>query len=191
MTGPEPLVVVGDVLLDEDIEGVSTRLAPDAPAPVVDVTGDHRHPGGAGLAAALAARGGRDVVLVTALGDDPASEAVRQQLAGRVRLLELPLHGTLPVKTRVLAGGRPLVRIDRGGGTPGEPDEAVREALAGAHAVLVADYGRHTARAVRPHLEEAARRTPLVWDPHPRGETPVPGARLVTPNGGEAVALCA
>ncbi|MEZ0156784.1 PfkB family carbohydrate kinase [Streptomyces griseorubens] len=191
MTGPEPLVVVGDVLLDEDIEGVATRLAPDAPAPVVDVTGDHRHPGGAGLAAALAARGGRDVVLVTALGDDPASEAVRQQLAGRVRLLELPLHGTLPVKTRVLAGGRPLVRIDRGGGTPGEPDEAVREALAGAHAVLVADYGRHTAGAVRPHLEEAARRTPLVWDPHPRGETPVPGARLVTPNGGEAVALCA
>ena len=52
MTGPEPLVVVGDVLLDEDIEGVATRLAPDAPAPVVDVTGDHRHPGGDGLDAA-------------------------------------------------------------------------------------------------------------------------------------------
>ncbi len=183
MTGPKPLVVVGDVLLDEDIEGVATRLAPDAPAPVVDVTGDHRHPGGAGLAAALAARGGRDVVLVTALGEDPASEAVRQQLSGRVRLLELPLHGTLPVKTRVLAGGRPLVRIDRGGGTPGEPDEAVREALAGAHAVLVADYGRHTAGAVRPHLEEVARRTPLVWDPHPRGETPVPGRGWSRPTG--------
>ncbi|MEU7470162.1 D-glycero-beta-D-manno-heptose 1-phosphate adenylyltransferase [Streptomyces sp. NPDC044984] len=191
MTGPKPLVVVGDVLLDEDIEGVATRLAPDAPAPVVDVTGDRRHPGGAGLAAALAARGGRDVVLVTALGDDPASEAVRRELGGRVRLLELPLHGTLPVKTRVLAGGRPVVRIDRGGGTPGEPDEAVREALAGAHAVLVADYGRHTAGAVRPQLADAARRTPLVWDPHPKGDPPVPGARLVTPNAAEAVALCA
>ncbi|OKK00017.1 PfkB family carbohydrate kinase [Streptomyces sp. CB02400] len=191
MTGPKPLVVVGDVLLDEDIEGVATRLAPDAPAPVVDVTGDRRHPGGAGLAAALAARGGRDVVLVTALGDDPASEAVRRELSGRIRLLELPLHGTLPVKTRVLAGGRPVVRIDRGGGTPGEPDDAVREALAGAHAVLVADYGRHTAGAVRPHLEDAARHTPLVWDPHPKGDPPVPGARLVTPNAAEAVALCA
>ncbi|MFD8524202.1 D-glycero-beta-D-manno-heptose 1-phosphate adenylyltransferase [Streptomyces capillispiralis] len=191
MTGPKPLVVVGDVLLDEDIEGVATRLAPDAPAPVVDVTGDRRHPGGAGLAAALAARGGRDVVLVTALGDDPASEAVRRELSGRVRLLELPLHGTLPVKTRVLAGGRPVVRIDRGGGTPGEPDDAVREALAGAHAVLVADYGRHTAGAVRAPLEDAARHTPLVWDPHPKGDPPVPGARIVTPNAAEAVALCA
>ncbi|MEU0459335.1 D-beta-D-heptose 1-phosphate adenosyltransferase, partial [Streptomyces sp. NPDC006129] len=158
MTGPKPLAVVGDVLLDEDIEGVSTRLSPDAPAPVVDVTGDRRHPGGAGLAAALAARGGRDVVLVTALGDDDASEAVRRDLRGRVRLLEIPLNGTLPVKTRVLAGGRPVVRIDRGGGTPGEPDDAVRAALANAHAVLVADYGRHTAGALRPYLEDIARR---------------------------------
>ncbi|MFE9773197.1 D-glycero-beta-D-manno-heptose 1-phosphate adenylyltransferase [Streptomyces sp. NPDC005931] len=190
MTGPKLLVVVGDVLLDEDIEGVAARLAPDAPAPVVDVTGGHRHPGGAGLAAALAARDGRDVVLVTALGDDPASETVRRGLGDRVRLLELPLDGTLPVKTRVLAGGRPVVRIDRGGGTPGEPDEAVREALSGAHAVLVADYGRRTAGVLRPYLEAAARRTPLVWDPHPKGDPPVPGARLVTPNAAEALALC-
>ncbi|MEV5440666.1 D-beta-D-heptose 1-phosphate adenosyltransferase, partial [Streptomyces sp. NPDC052682] len=190
MTAPKPLAVVGDVLLDEDIEGVATRLAPDAPAPVVDVTADRCHPGGAGLAAALAARGGREVVLVTALGDDDASEAVRHDLYGRVRLLEIPLRGTLPVKTRILAGGRPVVRIDRGGGEPGEPDDAVREALSGAHAVLVADYGRHTANALRPHLEAVAHRTPLVWDPHPKGDAPVPGARLVTPNAAEALALC-
>ncbi|MFD7713319.1 D-glycero-beta-D-manno-heptose 1-phosphate adenylyltransferase [Streptomyces sp. NPDC059785] len=190
MKGPQPLVVVGDVLLDEDIEGVATRLSPDAPAPVVDVTGKRRHPGGAGLAAALAARGGREVVLVTALGDDPASEAVRRELHGRVRLVELPLDGTLPVKTRVLAGGRPVVRIDRGGGTPGAPGDAVRDALAQAHAVLVADYGRHTANAVRDHLAAVAPRTPMVWDPHPRGGAPVPGARLVTPNAAEARALC-
>ncbi|WP_394429489.1 D-glycero-beta-D-manno-heptose 1-phosphate adenylyltransferase [Streptomyces sp. SGAir0957] len=190
MTPPKPLVVVGDVLLDEDIEGVATRLAPDAPAPVVDVTADRRHPGGAGLAAALAARGGREVVLVTALGDDDASEAVRRALAGRVRLVELPLDGTLPVKTRVLAAGRPLVRIDRGGGTPGAPDAAVRDALDVAHAVLVADYGRGTASAVRDHLAAVAARTPLVWDPHPKGDAPVPGARLVTPNAAESRALC-
>ncbi|MDQ0994647.1 D-glycero-beta-D-manno-heptose 1-phosphate adenylyltransferase [Streptomyces sp. V3I7] len=191
MTAGGAVVVVGDVLLDEDIDGVASRLAPDAPAPVVDVTGDRCRPGGAGLAAALAARCGREVVLVTALGDDPASDAVRRALRGRVRLVELPLSGTLPVKTRVLASGRPLVRIDRGGGTPGEPDGAVPDALAQAHAVLVADYGRHTARAVREHLAAVARRTPLVWDPHPRGGAPVPGVRMVTPNAAEARALVA
>ncbi|MGW7101733.1 bifunctional heptose 7-phosphate kinase/heptose 1-phosphate adenyltransferase, partial [Streptomyces sp. NPDC054883] len=189
MTGRGPLVVVGDVLLDEDIEGVATRLSPDAPAPVVDVTGERRRPGGAGLAAALAARGGREVVLVTALGDDEASETVRTALRGRVRVVEIPLDGDLPVKTRVLAAGRPLVRIDRGGGTPGSPARSVREALEHAGTVLVADYGRHTARAVRELLEAVAPRAPLVWDPHPKGDAPVRGARLVTPNAAEARAL--
>ncbi|MGW0838963.1 D-glycero-beta-D-manno-heptose 1-phosphate adenylyltransferase [Streptomyces sp. NPDC002787] len=190
MTGRRPLAVVGDTLLDEDIEGTACRLAPDAPAPVVDVTGSRRRPGGAGLAAALAARDGRDVLLVTALGDDEAGDAVRRELRGRVRLVELPLDGTLPVKTRVLAGGRPVVRMDRGGGTPGTPDAAVREALEGAAAILVADYGRRTADAVRDGLAAVALRTPLVWDPHPKGGAPVPGARLVTPNAAEALTLC-
>ncbi|UUU20146.1 D-glycero-beta-D-manno-heptose 1-phosphate adenylyltransferase [Streptomyces sp. DSM 40750] len=190
MTGRGPLVVVGDTLLDEDIEGTATRLSPDAPAPVVDVTGSRLRPGGAGLAAALAAGDGRDVLLVTALGDDEAGDAVRRELRGRVRLVELPLDGTLPVKTRVLAGGRPVVRVDRGGGTPGTAGAAVREALEGAAAILVADYGRRTADAVRDRLAAVAPRTPLVWDPHPKGGAPVPGARLVTPNAAETRALC-
>ncbi|MFJ6793148.1 D-glycero-beta-D-manno-heptose 1-phosphate adenylyltransferase [Streptomyces sp. NPDC091268] len=190
MNGRAPLVVVGDVLLDRDIRGVASRLAPDAPAPVVDVTDELSRPGGAGLAAVLAARSGREVVLVTALGEDEASQRVREALEGRVRLVELPLEGSLPVKARVLADGRPLVRIDRGGGEVGAVGAAVRRALAGAQAVLVADYGRGTAEALRPLLAEAARRVPLVWDPHPRGGPPVAGARLVTPNAAEATALC-
>lgn len=31
MSARQPLVVVGDVLLDRDIDGESSRLAPDAP----------------------------------------------------------------------------------------------------------------------------------------------------------------
>jgi D-beta-D-heptose 7-phosphate kinase / D-beta-D-heptose 1-phosphate adenosyltransferase len=37
----------------------------------------------------------------------------------------------------------------------------------------------------------AARRVPVVWDPHPRGAGPVPGVRLVTPNRDEAAAMSA
>ncbi|NEW74077.1 D-beta-D-heptose 1-phosphate adenosyltransferase, partial [Streptomyces rapamycinicus] len=153
---PRPLVVVGDVLLDQDIDGEATRLAPDAPAPVVDVDVDRSRPGGAGLAAMLAARQGREVVLVTALGDDTASQTVRNALTPGVRLVELPLDGTLPVKTRIRAGGRPLVRVDRGGGTPGNPGPDALAALRDARAVLVADYGRGTAAALRRQLGAAA-----------------------------------
>src|SRR5689334_17979779 len=47
------VVVVGDVLLDLDVHGTVERLCPDAPVPVLDVTGEVARPGGAGLAAAL------------------------------------------------------------------------------------------------------------------------------------------
>ena len=193
-----PLVVIGDTLLDRDIDGEANRLMPDAAAPVLDVSGEISRPGGAGLAAMLAVavapggRADRDVVLVTALGqEDPVSRMVRSTLADRVRLVELPLHGSLPVKTRIRAGGRPLVRLDSGGGTVGEPDPSLRTLLRSAAAVLVSDYGRGVAEVARPLLADGAADVPVLWDPHPRGAVPVPGAQLVTPNAAEARSFAA
>ena len=64
-----PLVVVGDTLLDIDTTGVATRLSPDSPVPVVEDAVEVARPGGAGLAAVMAARDGQEVVLVTAVAD--------------------------------------------------------------------------------------------------------------------------
>ena len=50
------VVVVGDALLDRDLDGRAERLAPDAPVPIVDEIVERPRPGGAGLAAVLAAR---------------------------------------------------------------------------------------------------------------------------------------
>ncbi|MFI8947217.1 D-glycero-beta-D-manno-heptose 1-phosphate adenylyltransferase [Streptomyces sp. NPDC053750] len=183
MADRTPLVVVGDALLDRDLTGSADRLAPDAPVPVVSECAERVRPGGAALAAYLAARDGREVTLVTGAGDDPASEALRELLAPWLTLIPLPLTGALPEKTRVLAQGRPVVRLDRGGGRAREATDEARDALRSARAVLVSDYGRGAADALRDVL---AARPPLVWDPHPRGGPPVPGTRLVTPAEKEA-----
>jgi len=50
-----PLVVVGDALLDVDVDGEVTRLCPDAPVPVLDAATERERPGGAALAALLTA----------------------------------------------------------------------------------------------------------------------------------------
>ena len=47
----EPIVIVGDSILDVDIEGNATRLSPEAPVAVVDIQRIWHRPGGAGLAA--------------------------------------------------------------------------------------------------------------------------------------------
>ncbi|MDL5200099.1 D-glycero-beta-D-manno-heptose 1-phosphate adenylyltransferase [Streptomyces sp. ALI-76-A] len=186
MSGKAPLVVLGDALLDRDLTGTAERLAPDAPVPVVADCAQRLRPGGAALAAYLAARDGREVTLITGLGDDPASEELRRLLAPEMKIVELPLTGALPEKTRVLAQGSPVVRLDRGTGRAGEATDEARELLRSAPAVLVSDYGRGAADALRDVLTA---RPPLVWDPHPRGGPPVPGTRLVCPARSEARAF--
>lgn len=142
-----PLVVLGDSMLDIDIEGEASRLSPEAPVPVVDVTRQRRRPGGAGLAALLAARSGREVILITAVGTDDLGDALLNLLADYVDVRSLPLHGSTICKCRVAAGEVPMLRVDSGSGrarrTPLPP--GVVHALASADAILVADYGRGVA----------------------------------------------
>jgi rfaE bifunctional protein nucleotidyltransferase chain/domain/rfaE bifunctional protein kinase chain/domain len=189
-----PVVVVGDSLLDIDLVGAARRLAPDAPVPVLADAVEHARPGGAALCAALVAElsaGAEPVVLITALPDDADAARLMELATSGVRVIRLPRSGATPVKTRVRAENHPLVRLDRGGdGTVTTLPDAAAGALAEAGAVLVADYGAGTTRdhRLRALLAEAATRVPLVWDPHPRGPDPVPGATLVTPNEREAAA---
>ncbi|PZG17425.1 PfkB family carbohydrate kinase [Nonomuraea aridisoli] len=184
-----PLVVLGDTLLDVDVEGEAERLCPDAPVPVVEVCAEQARPGGAGLAALLAARDGAEVVLVTAIGDDADGHRLCALLSEEVELVRVPLRGGTVRKTRVRARGQTLVRLDTGDGTARySPTPEVAEAIAAAGAVLVSDYGRGVARMARELLRETT--VPVVWDPHPRGERPMPGCALLTPSEAEARRLC-
>jgi D-beta-D-heptose 7-phosphate kinase / D-beta-D-heptose 1-phosphate adenosyltransferase len=186
-----PLVVIGDCVLDRDVEGEVERLSPDAPVPVLDERELRSRPGGAGLAAALAAADGWPVTLVTALADDGAGLELRLLLAEQgVDVVDLGLEGATPEKIRLRAGTRSIVRLDRGGTRSGigPPDGALGERLSGAAAVLVSDYGRGVAAqaGVRKALETCLGEVPVVWDPHPRGPAPPPGVTVATPNEAEA-----
>ncbi|MDM7885537.1 PfkB family carbohydrate kinase [Curtobacterium sp. RHCKG23] len=183
------IVVVGDTLLDVDVSGTSERLSPDAPVPVVDVRTDDRRAGGAGLVATMLVRDGHDVTLVTVLSDDDRAAEIRALLPD-VRVVAGPSGAPTPVKTRVRVVDHALVRIDEGCATPPVPETTAEmtAALEGADAIVVADYGRGVAASagLRDALTAAARTTPVVWDPHPKGAAPVVGTAVVTPNTSEA-----
>jgi D-beta-D-heptose 7-phosphate kinase / D-beta-D-heptose 1-phosphate adenosyltransferase len=189
------VLVIGDALLDVDVDGRVERTTPDAGLPVLDVMSEVARPGGAGLAAALLAADGVPVTLVTALCADECGTRLRALLAGPDDLLPItvvagPGDGGTVVKTR-LAG---LARIDRGSGHPasgfGRAVAApLRDALRTAAAVLVSDYGRGVAAdpVVRAALTDAlGAGAPVVWDPHPRGAVPVADVTVATPNLAEA-----
>src|SRR5689334_4902035 len=64
------VLVIGDFILDVFLEGVSCRLSPEAPVPVVNVHKETVFAGGAGNTACNLAALGAHVTCCTVLGDD-------------------------------------------------------------------------------------------------------------------------
>src|ERR687887_2932835 len=77
------LLVIGDLMLDEFVWGKVGRISPEAPVPVVEVTGESFYPGGA----ANVARNLREFVgrvgVVGMIGADRSGEQLRQLLAAQ------------------------------------------------------------------------------------------------------------
>jgi D-beta-D-heptose 7-phosphate kinase/D-beta-D-heptose 1-phosphate adenosyltransferase len=194
LTGSGPLVIVGDALLDRDVDGHAGRVCPDGPALVVEESSATLRRGAPPRPALLACGDREEVILIAPLGDDEASAAVRDLLPDRVTVIPLPLDGAVQEKTRIRAAGQTLLRVDKPAGTPvpllaGLPEAArAAEAIGAAGSLLVSDYGRGATAdpLLREALSRHAARIRLVWDPHPRGTEPVPGTHLVTPNASEA-----
>ncbi len=170
-----PMVVVGDALLDRDVDGRAERLCPDAPAPVVSDLRTRSRPGGAALAATLAARDGRDVTLVTAVADDAVGHELLTLLAETgVETINLGCTAPTAEKVRVRVAGHTLLRMDRGGPGCGKVGTLIQPAQ------RALDAGRRRARlrlrprahgpARHPRRARAAGRTPgRVGPASPRG----------------------
>lgn len=125
------ILVVGDIMLDEYIEGHADRISPEAPVPVVSVQTDRAMPGGAGNVAANAAALGAQVAVIGTAGADAQATTLRRALAAsgvEARLVETPDRPTTS-KTRVVAHGQQIVRIDREDRTP-HTDAATAEIVA-------------------------------------------------------------
>lgn len=174
------VVLVGDLVLDEYVYGLSDRISREAPVVVVRETDRARVLGGAAnVVANLCALGAR-CHAVGALGDDAMGaeivERVRALGARAAGLVRVPGRAT-ELKTRILAGGvsttpQQVLRLDRGAnGTPlpAAAAERVRDRLRAAAAkadlVVVSDYGLGTlAPPVIREVVRLARTVPVLVD---------------------------
>jgi rfaE bifunctional protein kinase chain/domain len=193
-----PVLVLGDVMLDEFIWGRVVRISPEAPVPVVEVQEQSFHLGGAGnVASNVRSLGGR-ARLCGVVGDDAAAERVRQELAAAGVEASLATSGggrPTTVKTRIIANHQQIVRADR------EQTDAIPEGLErdlaarigrmlpGCRALVVSDYqkGVVSPGLMRTVLAQARRRRiPVLVDPKVRHLALYRGATVVTPNQLEA-----
>jgi rfaE bifunctional protein nucleotidyltransferase chain/domain/rfaE bifunctional protein kinase chain/domain len=194
------LLVLGDALLDGWLTGRPSRLCREGPVAVVDLDERDYACGGAANTAVNLAALGAQVALVAVVGADAAGDRLRARLAAAGvtgKLVAVPGRGT-PVKSRLLADGQVLARVDEGDTGPVPHAYAHRMiALAGSvlddgcDAVVVCDYGAGTLTGpVRAWLRSVRRRLPrLVVDARELASWASLRPDLVTPNAGEAAAL--
>jgi D-beta-D-heptose 7-phosphate kinase/D-beta-D-heptose 1-phosphate adenosyltransferase len=145
------ILVVGDFILDVYVKGISTRLCPEAPVPVVDVTDRIELLGGAANTACNIATMGADVYFASVIGNDEDSDKAIDMLqqAGidTGKIVRSSNRKTI-VKTRVMAGAHVLTRFDIGDESP--VDDACNEALVSAveediaqyDAIIISDYAK-------------------------------------------------
>jgi rfaE bifunctional protein kinase chain/domain len=188
------ILVLGDVMLDEFIWGNVVRISPEAPVPIVEVTRQSFHVGGAANVAANARGLGGRPVLVGVVGRDAAGARVRDELnrAGvETSLVEASGGRPTTVKTRIVAHHQQVVRADReqSDDLPDAVEEDVLDrvetALRGCRSLVVSDYqkGVVTRRVMRSILALARRRRiPVLVDPKVPHFSFYKGVTLVTPN---------
>ena len=198
-----PIMVAGDIMLDRYIWGKVERISPEAPVPVVQVTKTEDRPGGAGnVARNLAALGAR-VSLCGFTGDDDEGQGLLKLLdQGHIQkdgvIIERGRETSL--KTRVIAHGQQVVRIDRE--RIGSPSAALCEGFAAmvesqlkdCRAVIISDYGKGAIcppvmkklQALREAGQVGLGSRPLVVDPHPRNYDLYKGISVAKPNRSEA-----
>ena len=187
------IAVLGDAMLDIYLRGDVDRISPEAPVPVVRVR-DRKHAlGGAANVAQNAAALGARAELVAALGDDAAGAQLRAMLialGADPRGLITTARPTT-TKTRVVARGQQVVRVDEEVDADLEGDEvealfaAVDRAVSEADALVLEDYNKGVLieSVIRRAVAAAnARGIPVVVDPKYRNFFAYAGATVFKPN---------
>ena len=191
------VVCIGDLMLDRFVYGSVNRISPEAPVAVMRETRVSEMPGGAANVARNLSAMGLQVSLLGLAGSDLEGASLASAIAGISNIdphitISNARHTTL--KTRFVAGGQQMIRVDRETSeaiSENEEDrliETVESCLDGAHAVILSDYAKGV---VSPRVAQAviaaanAAGIPVLVDPKTADLSIFKGASIIKPNARE------
>jgi D-beta-D-heptose 7-phosphate kinase/D-beta-D-heptose 1-phosphate adenosyltransferase len=192
------ILVAGDLMLDEFVWGRVSRISPEAPVPVVEVTSESCYPGGAANVARNVREFGAVVRVAGVAGADPQGGRLLDLLAAAgidtAAVLHDPSFSTT-VKTRIIARHQQVTRVDRERRAALNAAQTefilarIEQAIGLVDAVIVADYGKGF--LTQPVADRIGRKVRaagkiLAVDPHPHTSLVWPDATIIKPNRREA-----
>ncbi len=192
------ITVIGDLMLDEFVWGKVGRISPEAPVPVVEVTGESFYPGGAANVARNLREFTEGVAIIGLLGKDRSGQQLRELLSEQKidtsNAVEEAAFQTI-VKTRIIARHQQVVRVDRekfAGPSAYQIAQlaaAVRKNISDTDAIIFEDYGKgFLSTDLVTQIAEAARSAGKIVaaDPNPRNLVEWRGLTVIKPNRSEA-----
>ena len=192
------IMVIGDLMLDEFVWGKVGRISPEAPVPVVEMTGESFYPGGAANVARNLREFVDHVAIIGLLGKDRSGQQLREILAeGKIDVSDAVEEEAFrtTVKTRIIARQQQVVRVDREQFVNPSPAQiakvvaAVRKSIPETDAIIFEDYGKGflTNELVSQIARDARADGKIVAaDPNPRHSVDWRGVTVVKPNRAEA-----
>ena len=193
------ILVVGDVMLDRYIWGDATRISPEAPVPVIDVSRETWTAGGAANVALNLASLGARCTVAGYFGDDEAGRKLTATLhEKKIATLATPGTSQTIVKTRVMVQRQQLCRIDRESPptdyrvSADAAEKLLRSAIVASDAVIFSDYAKGVLTdelvARLTSLARAAGKF-IALDPKPKHPLAFHALDLITPNKRESLEL--
>ncbi|MBI2575936.1 D-glycero-beta-D-manno-heptose-7-phosphate kinase [Candidatus Woesearchaeota archaeon] len=190
------ILVIGDIMLDKYLKGDVSRISPEAPVPIVTVTGERFVPGGAANVASNIASLGGNVRMAGVIGNDDPGELLIKELQRRgVGTDSVIIDKKKPTtqKVRIVAQNQQLLRVDYedtayiAPATENELIRSIQSSIPDSDAIVVSDYakGAITSELMR-SIHTARNNQYLIVDPKPKHKALYAGVSIITPNLKEA-----
>jgi D-beta-D-heptose 7-phosphate kinase/D-beta-D-heptose 1-phosphate adenosyltransferase len=192
------ILVVGDLMLDRYVTGSVNRISPEAPVPVVLVTGERTLPGGAANVALNIQSLGGQAMVAGVVGKDAAADDLLSSLSqSKIQTDGILAYDSIrtTVKTRVMADRQQIVRVDREDTL--EPSSSILKDLckkiaglmSDVDGVIIEDYGKGViSQGIVDTVMASSRasKIPVGFDPKENETLKMVGITLATPNYKEA-----
>ena len=186
------ILVIGDLMLDEYIYGDVERISPEAPVQVVDIRHRINALGGAANVAHNIVDLGAKVFLAGIIGNDDHGELLEKELRKNgINIDGILKDSSRPTtkKTRVIASGQHIVRLDQESRIPISAKlenriiQYAKENKTKFDAVIISDYAKGviTDNLLRDIIDELKGR-PILVDPKGINFNRYKGATAITPN---------
>ena len=186
------ILVLGDFMLDEYIEGKVERISPEAPVPIVEARGIRTSPGGAANVVANLLSLGAEVKALGVIGNDEAGEELKkilENLGAETDTLIVDPSRPTTRKTRIVASSQQLLRVDWEcrEEVPREVEKKIfsflKENYQDFDGIVISDYGKGViTKNLFEITGEIREKTPIFLDPKEKNFPVYKEVTTMTPN---------